>query len=447
MLIVFAAVWLVDRGRHAYAVTFLGAAMFFAAALVWAPRAARRSVTAEVAARTWDFQRLSALSPWAMTWGRLAGATLRPWAAAAAGLAVTTLQLASTSTSSHALFWLLVAVGLAVTVQAAGLASGLLDVRRARASGRPLSGRAPGLLVLALALLTFAALFWARVRIGHAAHALFGRATSLEAPVSWYGLAAPPVGFAAFSLALCAAWALVWAWRLMRVELQLSNAPWAWSLFVVGAALYAAGFDPAPSPDAGEAMAARVTSAGFTLAALAYAGAFADPADRVRARQFAQAVRRRDLGRAGLRLPLVMLPSLLCLATGLYVAWLHARADAPQAALLTLAMLAFFVRDLGVIAWRRFAPGAQPGDLGVAATLIALYVMGAACGRLFAGSAGEAAFLPSTALPLLSALMGVIEAAMIWTLAAVRIASPSRGPLRPTRVQAAPPATTAAPPA
>ncbi len=446
VLIAFVLVWLVDRGRHAYVATIAGAAIFFAAGLVWAPRAARRSATQEALDGTWDFQRLSALSPWTLTWGKLAGATLRPWTMAAGGLFIAFLQLASTSTFRHALFWLLVALGLGVTLQAAGLATGLLDIRRARAAGRSLSGRAPGLLILALALLTFAALTWARVRMGDGVHRILGHAlslgallgapqstlpgTPLNAPVAWFGHTIGLVPFAALSLLLCAVWALVWAWRLMRLELMLANAPWAWSLFTLAAALYAYGFDPSASPDAplgrGEALAARLVSSALVLAALAYVGAFAEPADRIRARQFAQALGRREFARAAVRLPLIVWPSLLALASGLVVALIHARAREGAEALFALALLAFFVRDLGVIAWRRFSRSSAPGDVGVALSLLALYFAGALFGRLFGGQAGLAAFVPSQTLPGLSAVMGLLEAAAIWALAAWRINRPTR---------------------
>jgi hypothetical protein len=440
VLIAFVLVWLVDRGRHAYVATVAGAVIFFAAGLVWAPRAARRSATQEAVDGTWDFQRLSALSPWPLTWGKLAGATLRPWTVAAGGLFIAFLQLASTSTFRHALFWLLVATGLGVTLQAAGLATGLLDIRRARAAGRSLSGRAPGLLILALALLTFAALTWARVRIGSGVHRIlghdFGLDAPLNAPVAWFGHSVPLVPFAAFSLVLCAAWALIWAWRLMRLELMLSNAPWAWSLFTLSAALYAYGFDPIATDGAtlgrGEALAARLVSSALVLAALAYVGAFAEPADRIRARQFAQALGRRELARASGRLPLIVWPSLLALASGLVVALIHAREHETAEALFTLALLAFFVRDLGVIAWRRFSRSSAPGDVGVALSLAALYLVGALGGRLFGGQAGLAAFLPSQDLPGLSAIMGALEAVAIWMLAAWRISRPTR-PQRPRR--------------
>jgi hypothetical protein len=313
-------------------------------------------------------------------------------------------------------------------------------VRRGRASGRPLSGRAPGLAILSLALLTFAALFWARIRIGRSLHGSFGEATPLDGPVLWFGHAFPPVGFAAATLVVCAAWAVVWAWRLMRLELQFVNAPWGWGVFCLNAVLYAAGFE---APAVSDPTAVRLLSAAVTAAALAYVGAFAEPADRVRARQFAQASAAGAWMRAAARLPLVIWPSLLAILAALVVALLHAREGDGGAALLMLALLAFFLRDLGLIAWRRFGPDAQPGDLSVAAMLGLVYVLGALCGRLFGGAAGQAAFAPSAALPGLSATLGTVEAVVIWTLAILRIRQPLRHRALP-RVWR--PARTAVPP-
>ena len=446
---VFAAVWLLDRGRHAYAVTLAGSLVFFVTALVWAPRAARASVTDEVRGGSWDFQRLCALSPWEMTWGKLAGATARLWTGAAAGLALAALQLASTSSLRQAGFWVLVALGLAVTLQASGLATGLIDVRRARASGRPLSGRAPGLLLLMLGLFSLAVLVWVRARVGQALaglalHARTGAPPT--PPVWWFGHGFGPLGFAALSLLVLAAWALVWAWRLMRLELQFVNAPWVWAGFLAFAGLYVFGFDPGDA--VANTGATRLSSAATTWAALAYIAAFAEPADRVRARQFGAALRGRQPARMLSHLPLPALPSLLALAAGLLVAGLHARDGDPGPALGVLAALAFFARDLGIVAWRRFAGRGTQGDAGVLVLLLALYLAGAGLGRVFGGLHGEALFWPSRTLPGLSLLAGLIEAALAWLLAAAAIARPApprRAPWPPATASPATPTVAPAP--
>ena len=446
---VFVAVWLLDRGRHAYAVTLAGAVVFCISALGWAPRAARASVTDEVRAGTWDAQRLSALSPFAMTWAKLAGATARPWATAAGGLLLAALQLASTSSLAHAGFWVMVALALAGTLQASGLATGLIDVRRARASGRALSARTPGLLLLVLSLLSLAALVWARARVGAALDRLELAGAEAGGPpgagpavaVSWFGGVYTPLAFAVPSLLVLAVWAGVWAWRLMRLDLQYVNAPWAWAAFLGCAGVYALGFTPgaqAPSP-----LAARLAAAGLAWATLAYVGAFAGPADRVRTRQFAAALRGRQPVRLLSHLPLPALPAALAVAAALGVAALRAhQGDAPVAAGV-LAATGFLLRDLGLVAWRRFAGRARQGDVGVILLLLILYAL-APLGRLFGGAHGQSLFAPTLAAPRFGLMAASLEAALAWLLAAAALACTPRPPARFT-TPPAPPAATAVP--
>ena len=438
---VFAAVWLLDRGRHAYAVTLAGAVVFCISALGWAPRAARNAVTAEVQAGAWDAQRLSTLTPWAMTWGKLIGATARSWATAAGGLLLAALQLASTTSLRHAGFWVLVALGLAATLQASGLATGLIDVRRARASGRPLSVRAPGLLLLVLTLLSLAVLVWVRARVGDAlgrldaaGAQLAGQSTAAaQAPapvlaVSWYGHVFTPLAFAVPTLLALAACAVVWAWRLMRLELGRVNAPWAWAGVLACAGLYAFGFQApaaAPSP-----LGARLAAAGLTWAALAYIGAFSEPADRVRARQFAAALAGRRPLRLISHLPLPALPALLAVGAGLAVALIRARQGDAAVALGVLATLGFLLRDLGLVAWRRFAGRSGQSDAAVLLLLGVLYALAPAA-RLFAGLRGQALFLPTLGEPRFGLAVVALEAALAWLLAAASLAHRPAPPWRP----------------
>ena len=46
---------------------------------VWGVRSAAESVADEMRARTWDAQRMSALGPWEMTWGKLVGSASFAW--------------------------------------------------------------------------------------------------------------------------------------------------------------------------------------------------------------------------------------------------------------------------------------------------------------------------------------------------------------------------------
>ncbi|HEU0264151.1 MAG TPA: hypothetical protein VFR01_00325, partial [Geobacterales bacterium] len=49
--------------------------LYFILAILWGTRLASEAVLSEIRDQTWDSQRLSAISPWQMTWGKLFGAT------------------------------------------------------------------------------------------------------------------------------------------------------------------------------------------------------------------------------------------------------------------------------------------------------------------------------------------------------------------------------------
>ena len=52
---------------------------FGLAVLLWGTQLVAASVSAEARERTWDTQRMSAIGPWAMTWGKLLGAPAFAW--------------------------------------------------------------------------------------------------------------------------------------------------------------------------------------------------------------------------------------------------------------------------------------------------------------------------------------------------------------------------------
>ncbi len=426
-VLIFLVVWLVDRGNHPPAVVVAGGVLFVGAALIWAPLQARAAVIDEVYARTWDFQRGCALAPWSLTWGKLVGAAARAWLLAGISLLIAFLQLASVTSFSHALFWAIVAVGLGVLMQASGLAVGLIEIRKSRAAGKPPGARSPGLALLALALLAAGAVIWARTHMVWSADLHGGVLTPGRKPLLWWGATYDPVRFAAVSLVLFAVCAVGWAWRLMRLELQMRNLPWAWVAFVILAALYVAGFDASSDADVG-VLDHRLALAAAVCAVCAYLGALIEPADAVRARQCLAALNPfdgLDLERLIWTTPLIAKPLALTVILLLWDAMIRNRDAGPPEAWLALASLAFVLRDLGVIAALRFGrPGR--GDFGVLMRLALLYVVGALVGRLFGGAAGPALFIPTLNPVGLSLVSGGVQAALVWLWAAWRIAQPPR---------------------
>ena len=70
---------LVKEGSTAHALLIVFSALGLMLAGGWGSFTALASINSEVAERTWDQQRLSALSPWQMAWGKLLGASIYPW--------------------------------------------------------------------------------------------------------------------------------------------------------------------------------------------------------------------------------------------------------------------------------------------------------------------------------------------------------------------------------
>ena len=220
----FAAVGVSGIDQMASALAFTGATLF--CLLVWGmgTLASGASVLDEITERTWDQQRMSAMQPWAMAWGKLAGASAYGWYGGA--------------------FCLLVAVpmglaieppGLVLRLTLAGALVGLLlqalviamNLQLAKVGGR--MARRGGLGILLFLLL------WG---LGP----LFGMAKGPD--VMWWGQAFNRLNFSLVSLALFVVCALVAAWRSMAEVLAVRHLPWGWPALALVLTIYLAGFAP-----------------------------------------------------------------------------------------------------------------------------------------------------------------------------------------------------------
>jgi hypothetical protein len=399
----------------------VGAAVFVICGMLWGSRAAAGSVLGEIADRTWDFQRLSALTPWSMTWGKLFGAASLAWLCALSGLAFLLLAGLSRGLGGEGLAGAVFMLAAAVLLQAVSLGSALVGVRKARAEGRV--ARAGGVLggLIAAVILLSAVASSEGFQHGLGVNTLANVWTA-HGFVDWWWGAFPAAAFRAAAFAAFAAWALAGVWRLMRLELQMQNTPVVWPAFLIYLALFTAGF----------AVGSGGLAGGFLVAALvialsAYAAAFAEPADRIRLRQFAQAAAKGAWSRAAPRTPAALFPAALA-ALLVVFAFVFARGQALtgegpnlwQAA----ALIAFMTRDLGVIALFRFGPRPQRGDFGAVVALALLYFVGAIIGRGVGGAVGASLFAPLPDAPAASLVSGAVQAAVAWWLAVRRIKTP-----------------------
>jgi hypothetical protein len=222
LLACFAVAFLSEKNNVASVLAITGAAMF--AVLVWGmgTLAAGGSVMDEITDRTWDQQRMSAMQPWAMTWGKLGGATAYGWYGGALCLLVAAPAALLSGHSDKVFQVTLSAILFGLFLQALLIAVNLQLVKN-----DGLQARRGGVWLLVVVLL------WGVTP-------LLGM--NRELSVTWWGKSFNSVNFGLASIALCALCAMVAAWRSMAEVLAVRQLPWGWPALALLLTVYLSGF-------------------------------------------------------------------------------------------------------------------------------------------------------------------------------------------------------------
>lgn len=328
--LIVAALWLaISRAAAGDAARVL----LWALPTFWGSRLAADALIDEVTGRTWESQRMTALAPWSMTWGKLFGGTIVTW---------------------YGALWCILALAL--------------TLGPAPALGEIIYAVLAGLLAQSLALL-FAALVL-RLHDGSIrAHVTLAQATALlltyaaykvtvsGALVTWYGFDIDRAVFGVLSLVTGIVWAMLGIHRCMRAEMQASGGPGLWLGFVLYAAAYAGGFAriiDMPSLILIDAGQQQLVAGILVVLALTYVGVFLTPKRFARLRWFLVVLRRRDWRAAWPLLPPwcgSLLIAVVLVAAFPLAALDTARplASTARPAVFLAACLLFTLRDLGLI--------------------------------------------------------------------------------------------------
>ncbi|MBI1182528.1 MAG: hypothetical protein GC201_18455 [Alphaproteobacteria bacterium] len=277
MPLILAALLSIPSGSEP--VADLAGVLFLILAVLWGTRQAADAVPTEVAESTWDWQRLSTLNAWQLTWGKLLGVTLFSWYGAAICLAVRLVARFKVFGLAAMVHGTLYLAGAALLGQAVAFLLGLQTVRLRghRTRMGTLVSQATGVVV------GYTAVRYGAHIPGAGIGWLFpgGPGGVLE----WYGLAMTGATAASLTLAVYLGWTLLGAQRLMMRELSYRTRPWAWPAFVLFSAFFMAGFVPAgddvPRFAADLAPAGRLMIAAAVSALLTYAAIFWDDKDPV----------------------------------------------------------------------------------------------------------------------------------------------------------------------
>lgn len=372
------AIFLVsDYDKLSYAANLIATIIFG----MWGPRRAADALAEEVASGTWESQRMSGLSAWSMTWGKLIGGCSFVWYCGLLSLAVYIFVGAKLGFPGGRAgnFWLGIYLVLIATIlsHAVALAVALVRLRKTVQYRR---------LTITLAQ-TCGLLVYLLVSAGS------------TAPVQDEGSFAPAIGYvydSAYSWPLIRAvfgtifvgWAIAGTFRLMRGELQYRAWPWLWVLFLGFCAALSAGI--APWPGGGMIGAALPTF--VVMVFLTYISALADRRDPIRYRSGLIALRKGDFSQAAAEIPWWLVSYVATAAAAgfcLIALQAMARSDWPASLseilfrlrLLSLDHLAetvvlallFLARDMMVLLWLSFGTWRSRSDVSWLVYLALIY--------------------------------------------------------------------------
>ena len=389
--------------RSGTAVNKMSIIGFLCVTMVWGARQAANSVLEEARSRTWDIQRLCALSPWRMTWGKLIGATVMSWYA---GLCCLLLFVGSgTSTNAHdALLMTLLVIAVAVLAHALALLGALVGLHR----GSGLQSRFANLLVLVL--LVF----------------MLPNVMSLSDPhgtVLWYGYSLQRLAFGTVTAVLFAGWAVFGATRAMSMELKIITLPAAWLAFGLFVTVFIAGFAGiAPSPSLALARCLCATLC-VTAVVQSYVAAFAYPCDPVQLRRAERAFATDSYRRALEELPLWPVSAALALAAALAATALGSAPELSNHRLdnlgpVSLAAALMMLRDVALVSY--FGMTLRKG-VPEATTLIYIGVLDgllpALLPRVGLASLTPLFWPPFFTAPLTAIAVLSVHVAVVWLLA------------------------------
>ena len=369
----------------------------------WGGRLAAGAVVEEIRDRTWDDQKLTAISPWAMTVGKLFGSTVYTWYGGLLALAVFALARSGHESLGSIMTSAVTYLAVGVLCQAAGLLISLLSVR-GHAVGRRLNVTFFHLAGLAMISLVYGA-------VGVFDDGLYGR---------WHGVLVTPATFAVNSTVAFALWAVFGVYRVMRAELQLAGRPWVWPLFCLFFGLYIVGLMDAVELAARETAVVHMAVFAAVIFALNYVGMLFEAKDVVAFRRMLGALRCADLATALENLPLWLLSYGLALCSALaVVVTIVANGGGGREVQVTLVCAAalFLTRDIALLLNQHLGKVPRRANLTVMVYWLVLYGLAPMLLKVFDGEVALPVFLPMPrAEPLVAIVPVFLQAAIMVAL-------------------------------
>ncbi|MEJ2610069.1 MAG: hypothetical protein P8179_08235 [Candidatus Thiodiazotropha sp.] len=376
---------------------------------IWGTKKASGAVYGEVAERTWDWQRISGLSPWSMTWGKLFGSTSFTWYGGFLCLIVAVLAYANGDARLKdwqllglSVFGVLLSHGLGFLISLFYIRSRTLE--NARGGG--------SIYLLVLLLFLFLSSF-----AGDLEH---------SKALLWYGQSLTAYNYLLVTAVLLWLWTLIGAYRVMRRELSYSGGPWVWIVFLWFLPLFFGGLavDKYAMLMAGNgAKAWWLLAFGFWVAGV-WLALFVEPKNPVDLRALLVALKTGQ-GRHVAQLMPAWLTALLLLPLAIAALYLMSSSQSlwevkmiGLAQLATLAFL-FLLRDISIFLLLALAKKSR-ADISAVIYLLVLYLLIPWILDAMGLDRLQVFFCPSPEQPLVWAMGGALTAAVIALVFLVR---------------------------
>ena len=325
---------------------------FIIVTMFWGSKQASESIIDEFNDNTWDNQRMSSLSPWRMTWGKVFGSTSYAWFAGLLCLMVYLVYGAEDNPFVTQLVNTLSLVLFAVTMQSIALISGVMSARTRRNS------RNQWFMILLIIFIGPSSVMQLRENVD---------------VFSWYNIDFSWSEFFLFSGLMWAAWTLYGAHRLMRRELQFSNGPIPWLLFLFWLAFYISGFVKVGDPDI-SVFAIQSSMVFFTMLVLSYLLLFTEPLSLIDLRRLVLARSMIIRHHYWVLFPLWMVTLVVTVIAAVVATWaLPLVENETMTELLPPILLLFLLRDAAIILMLRISKHHERAGMAGMIYLLVLY--------------------------------------------------------------------------
>ena len=285
-------------------VSSLGLSVYYITVILWGTYEAGQSFQDEVRNNTWDFQKMSQVTPRQLTLGKLLGATSYTWYYGLTALAVYGFcQLTGGSTNAGFSVLSLLLSGL-IGHAASTLVSGL-HVSRAMEKTTGIMRKNAGTVVAFLVgfIASQAALSVSNFDV------FSQKQRNISGLIDWYGGAFDRTDFVLLSLCFFLFWLIMGAYRIIREELLYKVTPVWWTAFICTLMVYFSGFDTTF-----DTPMEKIQFSYFFVLGLTYVTAFLEAGDLARYQRFFLAQKRKQAREAFINMPKWVASSFVLLA-------------------------------------------------------------------------------------------------------------------------------------